>query len=162
MDEHDPGTVIARRHGLVESRMRGDTHVRFGGAGRGTRSSERAIPRPGPTPTRPALRAASGRPPTRQRRHGTRGATHPPPQVTPKAIASYRRSRRGGGHNKQELGHTRLSLVLLGVADPATFVDRGCSASAMLACCTFLRRLATGEVSEDGHRDLFVTCISIL
>ena len=36
--------------------MRGDTHVRFGGAGRGTRSSERAIPRPGPTPTRPALR----------------------------------------------------------------------------------------------------------
>jgi hypothetical protein len=63
MDEHDPGTGIARRHGLVESRMRGDTHVRFGGAGRGTRSSERAIPRPGPTPTRPALRAASGRPP---------------------------------------------------------------------------------------------------
>jgi hypothetical protein len=55
MDEHDPGTVIARRHGLVESRMRGDTHVRFGGAGRGTRSSERPIPRPGPTPTRPAL-----------------------------------------------------------------------------------------------------------
>jgi hypothetical protein len=49
MDEHDPGTGIARRHGLVESRMRGDTHVRFGGAGRGTRSSERAIPRPGPT-----------------------------------------------------------------------------------------------------------------
>jgi hypothetical protein len=53
------GIKIARRHGLVESRMRGDTHVRFGGAGRGTRSSERAIPRPGPTPKgRPC-----GRPP---------------------------------------------------------------------------------------------------
>jgi hypothetical protein len=24
MDEHDPGTGIARRHGLVESRMRGE------------------------------------------------------------------------------------------------------------------------------------------
>jgi len=59
MDKHHAGTGIARRHGLVESRMRGDTHVRFGGAGRGTRSSERAIPRPGPTPTRPALRAAA-------------------------------------------------------------------------------------------------------
>ena len=64
MDEHDAGTGIARRHGLVESRMRGDTHVRFGGAGRGTRPSERATLRPGPTPTRPALRAAAsgGRP----------------------------------------------------------------------------------------------------
>ena len=58
MDEHDPGSVIARRQGLVESRMRGDTHVRFGGAGQGTRSPERAMPRPGPTPTRPT----SGRP----------------------------------------------------------------------------------------------------
>jgi hypothetical protein len=59
MDEHDPGSVIARRQGLVESRMRGDTQVRFGGAGRGTRSPERAMPRPGPTPTRPP---AAGRP----------------------------------------------------------------------------------------------------
>jgi hypothetical protein len=60
-------TKLHQWHGLVESRMRGDTHVRFGGGGRGTRSSERAIPRPGPTPTRPALRAASGCPPARQR-----------------------------------------------------------------------------------------------
>jgi hypothetical protein len=56
MDEHDPGTGIARRHGLVESRMRGDTHVRFGGAGRGTRSSEKGdtAPRPDPYKAGPA------------------------------------------------------------------------------------------------------------
>jgi hypothetical protein len=29
--------------------MRGNAHVRFGGAGRGNGSLERAIPRPGPT-----------------------------------------------------------------------------------------------------------------
>src|SRR5512132_1915096 len=44
---------IAQRHGLAESRMRGNAHVRFGGAGRGNGSLERAIPRPGPT-LRPA------------------------------------------------------------------------------------------------------------
>jgi hypothetical protein len=33
--------------------MRGNAHVRFGGAGRGNGSLERAIPRPGPT-LRPA------------------------------------------------------------------------------------------------------------
>jgi site-specific DNA recombinase len=33
--QHDGGSCIDRRHGLVESRMRGNTHVRFGGAGRG-------------------------------------------------------------------------------------------------------------------------------
>lgn len=31
--------------------MRGNTHVRFGGAGRGNGSSERTTPRPGPIPT---------------------------------------------------------------------------------------------------------------
>jgi hypothetical protein len=36
--------------------MRGNAHVRFGGAGRGNGSLERAIPRPGPTLRAPALR----------------------------------------------------------------------------------------------------------
>jgi hypothetical protein len=49
MDEHDPGSVIARRQELVESRMRGDTHVRFGGAGR-------------PDPYKADQRAAGSRP----------------------------------------------------------------------------------------------------
>src|SRR6266508_3838124 len=40
------------RRGLAESRMHGNTHVRFGGAGRGNGSAERLNPRPGPTPTR--------------------------------------------------------------------------------------------------------------
>jgi hypothetical protein len=70
MDEHDPGTGIARRHGLVESRMRGDTHVRFGGAGRGTRSSEKGdtAPRPDPYKAGPAggLRPPSGPATTRR------------------------------------------------------------------------------------------------
>jgi hypothetical protein len=35
--------------------MRGNTHVRFGGAGRGNRASERAPLRPGPIPTNIAL-----------------------------------------------------------------------------------------------------------
>src|SRR5512132_3628795 len=40
-----------------------DTHVRFGGAGRGTRPSERAIPRPGPTlQDRPCGRRRGDRP----------------------------------------------------------------------------------------------------
>jgi putative ABC transport system substrate-binding protein len=38
------------RHGPVESRMRGDMHVRFGGAGRGNGPAERRTPRPDPTP----------------------------------------------------------------------------------------------------------------
>ena len=44
-----PGEPTAQRHGLVESRMRGNSHVRFGGAGRGNGSPEKATPRPGPT-----------------------------------------------------------------------------------------------------------------
>jgi hypothetical protein len=70
MDEHDPGTGIARRHGLVESRMRGDTHVRFGGAGRGTRSSEKGdtAPRPDPYKAGPAG-GRRRRPPSRRQRH---------------------------------------------------------------------------------------------
>jgi len=36
---------------LVESRMRGNTHVRFGGAGRGNGPFERTALRPGPIPT---------------------------------------------------------------------------------------------------------------
>ena len=36
--------------------MRGNAHVRFGGAGRGNGSLERAIPRPGPTLRPAALR----------------------------------------------------------------------------------------------------------
>ena len=43
--------ALAQRHGLVESRMRGNAHVRFGGAGRGNGRFERNTPRPGPTPT---------------------------------------------------------------------------------------------------------------
>ena len=43
--------ALAQRHGLVESRMRGNTHVRFGGAGWGNGRFERNTPRPGPTPT---------------------------------------------------------------------------------------------------------------
>lgn len=35
----------------LESRMRGNTHVRFGGAGRGNGPSERTTLRPGPIPT---------------------------------------------------------------------------------------------------------------
>jgi hypothetical protein len=38
-------------HEPVESRMRGDMHVRFGGAGRGNGPAERRIPRPDPTLT---------------------------------------------------------------------------------------------------------------
>jgi hypothetical protein len=34
--------------------MRGNAHVRFGGAGRGNGSAERLTPRPGPIPTRSA------------------------------------------------------------------------------------------------------------
>ena len=45
--------ALAQRHGLVESRMRGNAHVRFGGAGRGNGRFERNTPRPGPTPTSP-------------------------------------------------------------------------------------------------------------
>ena len=44
-----PSDPTAQRQGLVESRMRGNSHVRFGGAGRGNGSPERATPRPGPT-----------------------------------------------------------------------------------------------------------------
>ncbi len=37
------------RHEVVESRMRGNSHVRFGGASRGNGRSERRAPRPGST-----------------------------------------------------------------------------------------------------------------
>lgn len=41
--------VSGHRLGLVESRMRGDTHVRFGGAGRGNGHRQRGTaPRPDP------------------------------------------------------------------------------------------------------------------
>ena len=40
-----------QRHEPAESRMRGNTHVRFGGAGRGNGPSETTTPRPGPIPT---------------------------------------------------------------------------------------------------------------
>ena len=42
---------MTRRDGLVESRMRGNAHVRFGGADRGNGPPETVAPRPGPTPT---------------------------------------------------------------------------------------------------------------
>jgi len=45
---HDSGR-IAQCHELVESRMRGDSHVRFGGAGRGNGPNRETAPRPGPT-----------------------------------------------------------------------------------------------------------------
>src|SRR3989442_1502533 len=40
--------------------MRGDAHVRFGGAGRGNGSAEKPTPRPGPTPTRPSTTPDTG------------------------------------------------------------------------------------------------------
>jgi hypothetical protein len=42
---------MIQRHKPVESRMRGNAHVRFGGAGRGNGPPERTTPRPGPIPT---------------------------------------------------------------------------------------------------------------
>ena len=47
-DERD--RRVTHGHGLVESRMHGNAHVRFGGAGRGDGCFERSEPRPGPTP----------------------------------------------------------------------------------------------------------------
>ena len=52
MGEHD--NRVGRMtdwHGLVESRMRGNAHVRFGGRAGETDRAERSAPRPGPTPT---------------------------------------------------------------------------------------------------------------
>lgn len=48
------------RHGPAESRMRGNAHVRFGGAGPGNAPRESAAARPGPIPTRsgPTRRSA--------------------------------------------------------------------------------------------------------
>jgi Group II intron, maturase-specific domain len=47
--DHSGGNCrIAQRHGLAESRMRGNAHVRFGRAGRGNGCFERTTPRPGP------------------------------------------------------------------------------------------------------------------
>jgi hypothetical protein len=48
------------------------------------------------------------------------------------------------------LGHVPLGLVLLRGRFVELLCHRGCKASAMLACCTFRRRLATREVLEDG------------
>ncbi len=42
---------VTQGHDLVESRMRGNAHVRFGGAGQGIRPPETEALRPGPTPT---------------------------------------------------------------------------------------------------------------
>jgi hypothetical protein len=46
--EHDPRLI--HRHGHVESRMRGNTHVRFGGAGRGNGPTETVDTAPRPDP----------------------------------------------------------------------------------------------------------------
>src|SRR3954470_11486904 len=46
--EHNPG--LTHRHGHVESRMRGNTHVRFGGAGRGNGPTETVDTAPRPDP----------------------------------------------------------------------------------------------------------------
>ena len=43
---------VAQRHGLVESRMRGDAHVRFGGRDEGTIMPAKASTRLIPTQTR--------------------------------------------------------------------------------------------------------------
>jgi len=45
-DEHE----LTHRHEHVESRMRGNTHVRFGGAGRGKRTPETVGTAPRPDP----------------------------------------------------------------------------------------------------------------
>lgn len=46
-------------HRFAESRMRGNTHVRFGGADRGNGPSEMTAPRPGPIPTKNGSTARS-------------------------------------------------------------------------------------------------------
>ena len=43
-------TGLTHRHGHVESRMRGNTHVRFGGAGRGNGLTETVDTAPRPDP----------------------------------------------------------------------------------------------------------------
>jgi hypothetical protein len=46
--EHQPQLI--HRHGHVESRMHGNTHVRFGGAGRGNGPTETVGTAPRPDP----------------------------------------------------------------------------------------------------------------
>src|SRR5690606_24423056 len=52
--------TTAYRHGHVESRMRGDTHVRFGGRAGETDRIERPAPRPGPTRPSATTRPGTG------------------------------------------------------------------------------------------------------
>src|SRR6266540_6550800 len=86
------------RRGLAESRMHGNTHVRFGGAGRGNGSAERLNPRPGPTPTRPSTTPAKGSAATSTATTTARtaGSTtgHPPRYAGPGRITNNYKNKR--------------------------------------------------------------------
>ena len=98
-------------HGHVESRMRGNAHVRFGGAGRGNGPTERWTPRPGPTP---AGATQPGHPP----------AHHPQAPTTldwdsDQPVQDACRATLGGARG-QETGHERRPAMPAATANART------------------------------------------
>jgi hypothetical protein len=89
-----------------------------GGAGRGTRSSERAIPRPGPTPTRPALRAAGDHLPLRRESSlGTTGYLMPLSRLIQRAVpVPAARQERDRGRGQALSPADRLSRTTVAAA----------------------------------------------
>jgi single-stranded DNA-binding protein len=153
-DDDDPGRRAARTRSQLDQTMR-----RYGTRSRPAFRTVVSVlvsfvGRTFSTMSRPALRAACGRPPARQRHHGTRGAT------SPSATGDAQSNRQLPTQSTRRPQQARARPH---AAEPRPAPGRSIQpplsieAAAQVPCSLIapsLRRLATGEVSEDG----LVTC----